>query len=158
MLRKTVTVLSLIGLLLSVGAWGVSYWHFLYVDGKFNIFLKSGWLDIHRGRSLQQHLDWATEVKALQQREDFSFLQDFLQDGYIESLHRDDCRQSQVVFVRFQMAESWKQNAESEQQVSPSADVDSSGRLHCDCRAELRTTVAPPPPTQEARPVRQVRI
>ena len=86
MIRKTLTILSLIGLLLSVGLWGTSYWHFLYVDGKFNISLKSGLLRIHRGRSLQGHLDWATEVKYLQQREDFSFLQDFLQEGYIERL------------------------------------------------------------------------
>ncbi len=30
MLRKTLTILSLIGLLLSVGAWGVSYWGYFY--------------------------------------------------------------------------------------------------------------------------------
>ncbi len=86
MLRRTLTILSLFGLLLSVGLWGASYWHFLYVDGKFNIFLKSGWLGIHRGRTLEQHLDWATEVQALQQRKEYSFMRDFLQDGYIEKL------------------------------------------------------------------------
>jgi hypothetical protein len=33
-LRKTLTILSLIGLLLSVGLWGVSYFHILYVPSQ----------------------------------------------------------------------------------------------------------------------------
>ncbi len=32
MIRKTLTILSLIGLLLSVGAWGVSYWGISYAE------------------------------------------------------------------------------------------------------------------------------
>ena len=31
MIRKTLTILSVIGLLLSVGAWGVSYFNLVYV-------------------------------------------------------------------------------------------------------------------------------
>ncbi len=31
MIRKTLTILSLVGLLLSVGAWGASYYGILYI-------------------------------------------------------------------------------------------------------------------------------
>jgi len=82
MIRKTLTIFSLIGLLLSVGLWGMSYWDFLYVDGKFNIFLKSGCLGIHRGRTLQQHLDWLSAVHAVEQRNELSKLH----HGYIQRL------------------------------------------------------------------------
>ena len=46
MLRKTITILSLIGLLLSVGLWGVSYWYVIvsYAPARCSIFLTNGHL------------------------------------------------------------------------------------------------------------------
>ena len=42
MLRKTLTILSLIGLLLSVGLWGVSYCPFLYFGNRFLLGMSRG--------------------------------------------------------------------------------------------------------------------
>ena len=42
MLRKTLTLLSLIGLLLSVGLWGVSYWNLVRVNSKRAISVAQG--------------------------------------------------------------------------------------------------------------------
>ena len=42
MLRKTLTILSLIGLLLSVGLWGVSYFNFCYCGTKYGFVLMQG--------------------------------------------------------------------------------------------------------------------
>ena len=42
MLHKTLTILSLIGLLLSVAAWGVSYWKLAYV-GSVSALLEGEW-------------------------------------------------------------------------------------------------------------------
>ena len=39
MLRKTLTILSLIGLLLSVGLWGVSYWQVVWGNRALDVFI-----------------------------------------------------------------------------------------------------------------------
>ena len=45
MLRKTLTILSLIGLLLSVGLWGVSYFDFIYEEKYQVLRLHSGCIE-----------------------------------------------------------------------------------------------------------------
>ena len=67
MFRKLLTILSLIGLLFSVGLWGVSYWDFKYVDGGLNVWLKSGRLSFFGGWPLQQQLEWSVNVELMQQ-------------------------------------------------------------------------------------------
>ncbi len=47
MFRKTLTILSLIGLLLSVGLWGVSYWWSAYAGPSNGVWLRTGWLMCH---------------------------------------------------------------------------------------------------------------
>ena len=42
MFRKTLTILSLIGLLLSLGLWGVSYWNLVRVNSKRAISVAQG--------------------------------------------------------------------------------------------------------------------
>ncbi len=42
MIRKTLTIVSLIGLLLSVGLWGVSYWNIHCFSGSFRIAVLRG--------------------------------------------------------------------------------------------------------------------
>ncbi len=44
MLRKTLTIVSLLGLLLSVGLWGVSYWLFTYFNLRYECYLNEGQL------------------------------------------------------------------------------------------------------------------
>ncbi len=48
MLRKTLTILSLIGLLLSVAAWGMSYWYVIafYAPARCTIFLTNGYMEL----------------------------------------------------------------------------------------------------------------
>ena len=50
MIRKTLTILSLIGLLISVGLWGVSYYGVLYRRGKVpantSILLVAGYMEV----------------------------------------------------------------------------------------------------------------
>ncbi len=54
MLRKILTILSLIGLLLSVGLWGVSYYGVLYWQDKYpattSILLVAGYMEVARHR------------------------------------------------------------------------------------------------------------
>ena len=73
MIRKTLTILSLIGLLLSVGLWGASYWNFMcHVDEHRHLLLVLGhgklavfyWAE----RTIWPQ-EWAEERRA----EDFSF-------------------------------------------------------------------------------------
>ncbi len=66
MLRKTLTILSLIGLLLSVGLWGVSYYGVLYRRDKVpvstSILLVAGYLDVGRhryGSETEYYSAWA---------------------------------------------------------------------------------------------------
>ena len=42
MLRKTITIISLVGLLLSVGLWGVSYWNVGYYSSDIGIMFRHG--------------------------------------------------------------------------------------------------------------------
>ena len=42
MIRKTLTILSLIGLLLSVGLWGVSYWNLVHLNSKRTMMIAKG--------------------------------------------------------------------------------------------------------------------
>ena len=46
MLRKTLTILYLIGLLLSVGLWGVSYWGISYRHKPITVEAHRGWLTV----------------------------------------------------------------------------------------------------------------
>ncbi len=98
MIRKTLTILSLIGLLLSVGLWGVSYWDFKYVDGKFNLFLDSGWFGSHRGLTLQQQLDYAINIQAIEEEYDSPSV---LQDGYIQKLEEMKADNRKWTFLGF---------------------------------------------------------
>ena len=54
MLRKTLTILSLIGLLVSVGLWGVSYYGVLYSQDKYpastSVLLVAGYLKVGQHR------------------------------------------------------------------------------------------------------------
>ncbi len=58
MLRKTLTILSLIGLLLSVGLWGVSYFHVVYyTQHEFMISLYQGALQLADFEKVRQWRD-----------------------------------------------------------------------------------------------------
>ncbi len=46
MIRKTLTILSLIGLLLSVGLWGVSYWHPYFISERYTFWVSMGCLNV----------------------------------------------------------------------------------------------------------------
>ncbi|MCH8970144.1 MAG: hypothetical protein IIA66_13630 [Planctomycetes bacterium] len=48
MFRKTLTILSLIGLLLSVALWGMSYWGFIYLGPSIGAILRTGWFSCGR--------------------------------------------------------------------------------------------------------------
>ncbi len=48
MLRKTLTILSLIGLLLSVGLWGVSYFNWAYGGDRYHWDLERGNVCVER--------------------------------------------------------------------------------------------------------------
>ena len=52
MLRKTLTTLSLIGLLLSVGLWVLSYWGIAYVGQRYVTTLEYGQIRMHRDSSV----------------------------------------------------------------------------------------------------------
>ena len=78
MFRKTLTTLSLIGLLLCMGLWGASYWDLKYVDGGLNVWLKSGRLSFFGGWPLQQQLEWSVNVELMQQVR----RRPWLQEGY----------------------------------------------------------------------------
>ena len=97
MIRRTLTILSLIGLLLSLGLWGVSYWDFQYVDGTFNIVLKSGRLGVLRGRTLQQHIDAAIEIRAFEDEHGIFVMQ----DGYLEKLQESLADNRKWTFLGF---------------------------------------------------------
>ncbi len=58
MLRKTLTILSLIGLLLSVGLWGASYPAFGYSIGTYGFIVRSGGVNWSRGENQAQLQGW----------------------------------------------------------------------------------------------------
>ncbi len=69
MIRKTLTILSLVGLLLSVGLWGVSYFNVLYVPAKRSpsmglyageVFYVRFVYDITPGWSMRGFVGWDT--------------------------------------------------------------------------------------------------
>ena len=71
MLRKTLTILSLLGLLFSVGLWGVSYWHVGYlVDKSRNWFVLVSAGALHAGRSTYRlpltsvRVEWSLQNRA----------------------------------------------------------------------------------------------
>ncbi len=73
MLRKTLTILSLIGLLLSVGLWGASYFNIFLSNGRYSMRLERGavrcdWLGPFvapgKGRAAYPPGYWAVEFKA----------------------------------------------------------------------------------------------
>jgi len=55
MFRKTLTILTLIGLLLSLGLWGASYWRFAYGGPMHGVMLRYGWIMI--GEATQEWID-----------------------------------------------------------------------------------------------------
>ena len=58
MIRKTLTILSLIGLLLSVGLWGMSYWNVGYAAGSWDIAVLRGTIALHSVPSQGYKGDW----------------------------------------------------------------------------------------------------
>ncbi len=59
MIRKALTILSLIGLLLSVGLWGVSYFNTWYSCPKYSVQLRWGGLRyFHRWQAVGHESEW----------------------------------------------------------------------------------------------------
>ena len=69
MLRKTLTILSLLGLLLSVGLWGVSYWNVGVLIERSSYYVVAQALQgglqidikVYPSRNVGQSITWATE-------------------------------------------------------------------------------------------------
>ncbi len=99
MLRKTLTILSLIGLLLSAGLWGASYWDFKYVDGGLNVWLKSGRLSFFGGWPLQQQLKWSVNVEMMQQVRPRRY---WLQESYNGTIGQMLANQQKWAFFGFE--------------------------------------------------------
>ncbi len=59
MFRKTLTILSFLGLLLSVGLWVASHWHMWYVQDSFLVYANYGVLDLAR----VHHVEFAKDVR-----------------------------------------------------------------------------------------------
>ncbi len=67
MFRKLLTILSLIGLLLSVGLWGVSYWWPVYAGPSNGVWLRFGWLTYHEVTGLHGQ-EWSDASVAERQK------------------------------------------------------------------------------------------
>ena len=58
MIRKSLTIFSVIGLLLSVGLWGVSFWNISYASGSWDIAVLRGTIALHSVPSQAYNGDW----------------------------------------------------------------------------------------------------
>ncbi len=58
MVRKALTIFSLIGLLFSVGLWGVSYWNVSYYSGSLGIAVVRGTIALHSVLCQTHKGDW----------------------------------------------------------------------------------------------------
>ena len=73
MLRRTLTILSLLGLLLSVGLWGLSYFNIFLSNGRYSMRLERGsvrcdwpgpFVVLGKGRAAYPPGYWSVEVRA----------------------------------------------------------------------------------------------